>query len=175
MNYTDLCAAAGGSPGSAVVIGVKGTIDPPGTGLTYLKSVGVVCGTLAISGTGPFQVTTTLTEAKIPRGNLPGTVPQEGMCPANEVVVGFDSRAAMYIDQLTFRCAPLTVVPGPQGYALSIGTSKATSAVGADGGNLQSTVVCPKDSVAVGSILRAGNAIDAFGFGCAPVSLAFAP
>jgi hypothetical protein len=168
MNYTDVCTGG-------VVIGVQGTVDAPGTGLNYLKSVAVVCGTLGVTGTGPFQVTTTLVGPKMPRGDMPGTVTQQALCPANQVVVGFDSRAAMYIDQLTFRCAPVTVVARTDSYALSIGMSKQIGSVGGSGGNLQSTVLCENDALAVGSVLRAGNAIDAFGFACASASLAFGP
>jgi hypothetical protein len=170
MNYTDQCAH-----GDGVVIGVKGTVDAPGTtGLAYLKSVAVVCGTLGVTGQGPFQVTTTLVGPLPSRGDMPGTIMQQQMCPTNQVVVGFESRAAMYVDQLAFRCAPLTVTSGPDGYGLALGMSKPLGGVGGQGGNVQSPITCPNDSIAVGSILRAGNAIDAFGFGCAVPSLKFA-
>jgi len=162
MNYTDQCSMG-------VVIGAKGTVDAPGTtGLAYLKSIAMLCGTLGISGNGPFQVTTTPTGLLPQRGDMPGTVVQEHSCPANQVVVGFESRAAMYVDQLAFRCAPLTIVETPQGYALSIGTSTQILPVGGAGGNVQRSISCPTGQLAVGSVLRAGNAIDAFGVGCAP-------
>jgi hypothetical protein len=171
MNFTDQCPTTSG-----VMIGVKGTVDPPGTtGLTYLKSFTVVCGTLGISGQANPQVTTTL-DAPLPsRGMQPGTTMQERMCPSNQVVVGFESKAAMYVDQLVFRCAPLVLTRDANGYALSLGMASLIGPIGGDGGNAQRTISCPDGAIAIGSILRAGNAIDAFSLGCAVPSLKFGP
>jgi hypothetical protein len=175
MNYTDLCATDdSGVAGGGVVIGFKGTVDAPGTGITYLRSLAVVCGILGVTGSGPVEVTIAPGAQGPVRGNFPGAVSQDGMCPPNQVVVGFDSRAAMYVDQLTFRCAPLTISLGPQGYALSVGTSQPVSAVGGSGGNLQGLINCADGAVVVGSVLRAGDAIDSFGVACASPTLVFA-
>jgi hypothetical protein len=171
MNFTDQCATTSG-----VMIGVKGTVDPPGTtGLTYLKSFTVVCGTLGISNQSNPEVTTTVVGPLPSRGMQPGTTTQERMCPTNQVVVGFDSKAAMYVDQLVFRCAQLVLTKGASGYGLSIGMSSAIGNIGGDGGNLQRPISCPDGSIAIGSILRAGNAIDAFSLGCAVPSLKYGP
>jgi hypothetical protein len=165
MNYTDIC------PTSGVAIGVKATADA--TNLANLKSLALVCGTLGISGKGPYQVTTTLAGQLPTRGDLVGTMMQAPMCPPNQVIVGFESKTATYMEQISFRCAPLTIAEGPQGYALSVGMSMPILPVGGPGGTPQRSVSCPNGAVAAGSVLRAGNAIDAFALACASPALTF--
>ncbi len=169
MNYTDLCMPSG------AVIGVRGTVDPPGSTTPWLKSFALICGTLSVTADPPYKVTTTSTGVQTTRGDHPASVVQDKLCSANEVVVGFESRASFYVDALNVRCAPLDLTQGPQGYALSIGTSKPIGDIGGTSGTTQRSISCPNGSIAVGSILRAGDALDAFGFGCAVPTLQFAP
>ena len=81
----------------------------------------------------------------------------------------------MYIDQLTFRCAPLAISGGPDAYTLSIGTMSAIDPIGGAGGMIFPPINCNPGGVAIGSIVRAGIAIDSFGLACAPPSLVLTP
>jgi hypothetical protein len=156
---TDIC------PNDGVAIGVRATIDAVGN--TLLKSIALTCGTVGISGTGPYKLTITMVGQLPPHGDFPGVVMQTPSCPADQVIVGFDSKAAMYVDQISLRCAPLTIVAGDAGYTLSVGTSAPIAAVGGQGGTPQRQVSCPPGTVAAGSVLRAGSYVDAFALACA--------
>jgi hypothetical protein len=91
------------------------------------------------------------------------------------MVVGFDVRAGVFIDQLTFRCAPLTIGGGPDTYTLTLGAVTSIDPIGGMGGVIFPQINCMTGGVAVGSVLRAGTAIDAFGLACAPASLVLTP
>jgi hypothetical protein len=157
--WTDIC------PNGGVAIGVRATIDAVGN--TLLKTIGLTCGKPGISGTGPYKVTITMGDQLTPRGDFPGAVTQTASCPQDQMIVGFDSKAAMYVDQISFRCAPLTIAEGDAGYTLTVGTSAPIAAVGGQGGTPQRQVSCPPGAVAAGSVLRSGSYIDAFALACA--------
>jgi hypothetical protein len=169
-SYTDLC------PSNEVIIGVIGTMDAPGTtGLTYVRSLEVVCGSLTVTGKDPFQVTTVVTRTLTRRGDTPGTVVQSGICPKDQVVVGFDARVATYIEGIVFRCAPLTISGTPGAYTLTVGMSTPVAPIGSMNGSGPITVSCANGAVATGTILRAGTAIDAFALACSTADLTFSP
>jgi hypothetical protein len=98
------------------------------------------------------------------------------MCPANQIVVGFEGRQGSYIDQLIFHCAPLTITGGPEAYTLSVGTVISIPPLGGPGGIVTfPPITCTTDAIAVGTIVRAGTAIDGFALICAAPSLVLAP
>jgi hypothetical protein len=167
-NYTDSCGQ------DKVAIGFVGSVDPPDSSYTYPKSIQLACGSLSIvGGSGGPQVKTAFAYALMSRGDIPGTVVQNRMCPPDQVVVGFESRAGMYVDQLIFDCAPITLVPSGDSYTLAIGGGKAIAPIGGFGGQSFPMINCPAGTVATTSIVRAGLAIDAFGLGCAPATLSY--
>ncbi len=165
--YRDTCM------GNQVVIGFNGTTDPPSTGSSYPKSIQVVCGELRISDNAPFTVTTSMTGALSSRGDGSTTFVSRS-CPPDQVVMGFDARTGNYVDQLTFRCAPLSISAGPNGYVLAVDRGLSIDSIGGAGGVVVPPVSCPSGAIAVGSAVRAGQAIDAFGLLCAKPTLAFA-
>jgi hypothetical protein len=168
-NYTDACGQ------DKVAIGFIGSVDPPDSGYTYPRSIQLACGTLSIaggSGASP-QVKTAFAFALMSRGDVPGSVVQNRMCPPDQVVVGFDSRAGMYVDQLTFSCAPITVVQGADSYSLVIGGGKSIAPIGGFGGQAYPPINCPAGAIATTSIVRAGLALDAFGLACATPTLTY--
>ncbi len=130
-----------------------------------------MCGSLSITGTTAFTVTTSMTQTLLARG-MPSPVPQTRMCGANQVVVGFGGRSGGYIDQLTFACAPLIISGTAPAFRLSIGQSEMMPmGLGGPGGAAFVPILCPAGQVAVGDAGRSGGAIDAFGLLCAPPSL----
>jgi hypothetical protein len=165
--YTDVCD-------QGVAIGFNGTVQPPGAAYTYPTSIQLVCGKLSVTGNGgSFQVKTTF-DVTFPIHGAISPVPQNRMCPDDQVVVGFDSRQATYVEQLTFRCAPLTIAMGSDGYTLSTGVAVPLTSIGGSGGVPFMPISCPMGSIAAGSILRSGLSIDAFGLYCSTPSLIFA-
>jgi len=154
-----------------VLIGYRGTVDPPDVLVNYLRTFTAVCGTLSITGTTTFTVTTTQAETLTTQGTQTGSMPQTALCPANQVVVGFTGRAGGFIDALAFSCAPLTISGASPNYTLSIGTPTDTSAVGGPGGMPFAAVACPAGTIAVGHAGRSGVDIQAFGLLCARPTL----
>jgi len=169
--------SAGGSPfiescgANEVLVGYTGTVDSPDAGIDYLRSFQAVCGTLAISTTTPFTVTTSATESLTARG-LPSPVSQMRMCGANEVIVGFTGRSGAYIDQLAFLCAPLIISGTSPNFTLSVGPIETMPVgIGGPGGAPFLSIPCPTGQVAMGDTGRGGNAIDQFGLLCAMPTL----
>ena len=93
------------------------------------------------------------------------------LCPANQVVVGFQGRSGAVNDALLFQCASLTVGPAPN-YNLMFGATVTTGIIGGQtGGSPFAAVECPSGQVAVSQCLDAGDAIDVFGLACAAVTI----
>jgi hypothetical protein len=167
----------GGSPfvdacQDSIVIGVNGT-SQPSSGTQAPRSLQTVCGTLSVTGTGPYQISTTLKGILPVRGNFPGVVMQNQLCPANQVIVGVDSRLGMWVDELRFLCAPITVSVEREMYTLSIGSATPLGTIGGDGGMPGPSVNCASGEIVTTLYIHAGDAIDAFGIGCAEPSLEF--
>ena len=94
------------------------------------------------------------------------------MCPANQVIIGFSGRSAMYIEALIFRCAPLTISGNAPNYQLQIGNATNTSPIGGENaGTTFNAINCGAGQVAVSQVPNAGSAIDNFGLKCAALSL----
>ena len=156
-----------------VLMGFNGTIDGPVSNKPFVipDTLQGLCGKVSIEGSGPYQVVTTLVTTLDTRGLTPGSIEQNRMCPTGQVVVGFDWRAGDYIDQLVFRCAPLSILGGDAGFTLSIGTATPLDLIGGDGGTTWGQSNCADGQVAVGYAGRSGTVIDAFGLLCATPSL----
>jgi hypothetical protein len=170
----------GGSPFSEtcptdqVLIGFNGTSDLPNAGaFPYADTLEGVCGTISISGSSPYAITITRTGMLTRQGD-PGPIVQNRICQAGQIIVGFDWRTGMYVDQLTFRCAPLTIANDGASFKLSIGAATALSPIGGSGGTAVGQTNCPDGQIATGNVGRQGQLIDAFGLLCATPSLVFA-
>jgi hypothetical protein len=166
--YTDSC--------QGVVIGANGTFDPS-TGTTAPRSLQTVCGSIAITvtGTGTYQVTTMLMNLLPVHGDHPASMLEQPRCPKNQMIVGVDTRSGMWVDQLRFLCAPLTISGGPDMYTLSVGSATPIGEIGGDGGGPAPSINCRSGEVVTTLLIHAGDAIDAFGIGCALPSLEFEP
>jgi hypothetical protein len=162
--YSDLC------PADQLLIGFKGTVDAAG-GMTYLRSVQGVCGTLSVTGSGPYKVNVTQA-GQLSVRQTASAVAQSVTCPANQVIVGFGGRSGGFIDALDFRCAPLTIGGMSPSYTLGPGSISTTGIIGgATGGSAFADIDCGAGKVAVGQAPHAGAAIDAFGLVCASPTL----
>ena len=107
----------------------------------------------------------------LPARGAGSTVSVTRTCPADQVVVGFDGRVGMYIDQLIFRCATLTISEDRGAYALSIGQPVSIDPIGGMGGMIGPQINCATGTLGIGTVVRAGFAIDAFGLACAKPSV----
>ncbi len=158
--YDDAC------PQGQVLIGFNGTI---GADQTYLRSVSGVCATLTMQAKAPYAITTTQAGSLPVRPGAQATA-QAGLCPANQVVVGFQGRSGGFVDGLSFKCAPLSVGAGPN-YPLVIGTATDTSLIGGTGGSPFAAMSCANGQVAVSQRPFGAGAIDSFGLACSPVTV----
>jgi hypothetical protein len=151
-------------PAGEALIGFAGSLTSS-TG--YHGKVGGVCGAVLVDDN---LAVTVAAGSTLPLHGILGTVAWTRTCPANEVVVGFRGRSGSLIDQLTFRCAPLTVAASGGGYTVTVGTTDDLASIGGSGGNAFAQTDCAAGSVAATARIRAGDGIDAFGLGCSPVT-----
>ncbi len=117
------------------------------------------------------RLTTRQTQALPARG--PGGADIKfAACPANEVVVGFSGYVLFFVDALTFKCAPLTVMSSSTEHVLTIGQTTDTATLGSEEfGTPFAAVDCLPDQVAVSQLVNAGDEIDSFGLACSKVTL----
>jgi hypothetical protein len=78
----------------------------------------------------------------------------------------------MYVDQLIFRCATLTIAEDGGAYTLSLGQPRSIDPIGGEGGMPGPQINCSAGTLGIGSVVRAGFALDAFGLACAKPSVA---
>jgi hypothetical protein len=164
--FNAVCAA------NEVLIGFSGTVDPPDSGMNWLKNIQGICGKLSISGTATFSVNTAMAETLPLAGIGMGSTTQTRMCAANQVVIAFKGHSGGYIDELSFVCAPLNISGTSPNFTLSIGAASAALAtLGGPGGSPFAQINCPANQIAVGQTGRSGTFIDAFGLLCAAPTL----
>ncbi len=165
MPFTQSCAA------NEVVIGYAGTVDAPDSSMTQLRSFRATCASLSVSGDTTFVVHTIAKETLPEVGTMPGPVAKSAACAADQIVVGFRGRSGSDVDDIVFRCAPLTISGSSPNFTLSIGPVSELPPLGGLGGNPFNPIDCPAGQVAVGDEGRAAFTINAFGLLCAAVSL----
>jgi len=175
--HADPCTAP-----DEVLIGFDGSMDTGAdagpitacdlVGNCWLKSATGHCGKLALVGSGPFTVTITAAEDLPLRGstgNLPLT---PARCAQDQMIVGFTGRAGNYIDQVSFYCAPVTVVgDSTNGYTVVVGSSTLVGPLGGNGGNGFGDNLCAQGEAASGTNLHSGAWFDGFGLNCGLVTL----
>jgi hypothetical protein len=164
-------------PSNQVLIGFDGTMDSdPDSAHPWLLSATGHCATVALSGTGPFNVTVTRSADDLPTRGLPSDqVLSPAICPPDTVIVGFSGRYGSYVDALSFDCAPLTVVgDATNGYTLTfdpVNNVTTVGPIGGNGGGAFGPVLCNPGEIAVGAQGHSGNWFDGFALSCAPVQL----
>jgi hypothetical protein len=90
-------------------------------------------------------------------------------CPANQVLVGFGGRGGLLVDQLTFRCAPLTIAASGTGWTVAVGATTDQTAIGGNGGNAFGQADCAAGQIATIAKIRAGDSLDGLALGCSIV------
>lgn len=160
--YRDLC------PPGEVVIGYQGTQARSPT-MPWLQAVQTQCGSLLV-GPGPGYAITTVTGTVLPLRGMSGGNTWRRPCPVNQVVVGFEGRSSPYVDQLAFRCAPLTITGAPGSRAISRGVITTTAPTDSSAGAPFAPIDCPAGQIAVGSSIAADNFPRSFGLFCATPS-----
>jgi len=163
--YSDAC------PPGQVVIGYAGGLVYP---FGHHNQMHALCGTLNLTGNGPYTITVTGETALPSHGGI-GFAPWTSKCPANQMVVGFDGRAGSDLELLIVRCAGLTVTGSPGSYAISVGAATAQTGVGNPlGGNAFLTPTdCPGGQVATAAVIRAGSTVTALGLVCSKPELTY--
>ena len=136
-----------------------------------LRSIGGVCGTLSVGAASPFAVTTGNGMALAER-EAPNAMVETAMCPANQVIVGFSGKSSVYMEALSFRCAPLTIAGSAPNFTLQIGNATDSGMVGDENtGTAFAAINCAAGQVAVSQVLNAAAAVDNFGLRCAALTL----
>jgi hypothetical protein len=154
--YVDAC------PGSQMVVGYLGTYDPT----AYVDSIQAVCGVVLVTGSSTYQITMS-PGATLPSHGTAGGSSFAAMCPKDQVVVGIYGHSGLWVDQVGFECAPLTI---SQSLAISIGTVTQLPASGGPGGGAFGDT-CPSGQVAIGSDVASGFFVDSIALRCATPTL----
>ena len=162
--YDDAC------PANQVLIGFRSTIDSAYMD-AGLRSIGGVCGTLSIGAAAPYNITTGA-GGNLPEREAPTTGVETAMCPANQVIVGFSGKSAMYMEALSFRCAPLSVAGNAPNFTLQFGNATDSALVGDENtGTNFAAINCAAGQAAVSQVMNAAAAVDNFGLACAALTL----
>jgi hypothetical protein len=152
--YVDAC------PSSQMVVGYMGTYDPT----AYVDSIQVVCGVALVTGGSTYQIIVS-PGAILPSHGTTGGSSFTATCPNNQVVVGIYGHSGLYLDQVGFKCAPLTISQNGT-FAISIETVTQLPVSGGPGGGAFGDT-CPTGRVAVGSDVGSGLFVDSIDLRCA--------
>jgi hypothetical protein len=159
MPYDDAC------PTGQLLMGFTGSLATVGG---YNGQIAAQCGIPQVAVSGGNLVVHIALGAALPTRGLQAAQAWTRSCPVDEVVVGMGGRSGALVDQLIFRCAPLTIVAGP---TVTVGPTDDLPAIGQTGGSPFPQTDCASGQVATVARIRAGDAIDAFGLACTAVSL----
>jgi hypothetical protein len=163
-HYQDDC------PNNQVLIGFRSTIDDAHMD-AGLRSLGGVCGTLDV-GSSPAYDVTTERGGELPERESPNFEVETALCPADQVVVGFRGKSDLYMEALSFRCAPISITGNAPDFVLEIGNATDTDMIGDEtSGTDFAAINCADGQVAVSQVMNAGAAIDNFGLRCADLIL----
>jgi hypothetical protein len=142
VDVTDVCP-----PGQAI-IGYEGRVN-----LNSITTVGTTqarCGQIVFDGsTCAVRVVPT---SMLPERGVVGTEPYAQTCPADQVVVGVRGRSGTRVDQLSIRCASLSV-SATDASRLVAGPSAELPAAGGEGGSAFE-ISCPSGHVVNGYGVR---------------------
>jgi hypothetical protein len=155
-------------PAGAAVVGFDVTATSGDS--SYVARIRAVCGALVMTHAGSIGLEVGEMTALTVRGTGPGTT-MALRCPKNQVVVGYDGRSGSWIDQLSFRCAPL--LSTNKDTAVVLGPVTKIGPVGGDGGDQYGETDCGPSQVSVGSRARADFFVMTFALSCAKVSLRY--
>jgi hypothetical protein len=128
----------------------------------------MICATPAISSAAPLAVRLSVGRPAA-AGAVLGDAPLASRCPPDQVIVGFDGRSGLLLDQLSFRCAPLVLLEG--GATVGLGDVTNLTPVGGGGGSPMPRTDCEPGMMARGVIVSQGSWLERMGLACARMEL----
>lgn len=143
-------------PAGSVLVGVDFSIEQ-----NVVNGVHPHCGVPHLAEDGTSIALTPGQTLPWRGNNRTGDAPRS--CPTNQVVVGFESRHGLLIDQLALRCAPLAL---DAANALSIGLITELPPAGNNGGGGNPTTDCGPGTIAAGVQTRSASWLEGFGLVC---------
>jgi hypothetical protein len=153
--HTELC------PGDQVLGGYTGTVDTTNGGPLVVSGLEAECRELVV-GSGQPPAVTLAAGAKLAPLGTQGPTSFTALCPPSEVVVAFEGRNGMFLDQLVIKCAPLSITAQA---TVSIGPWTTLPPQGGTGGS-PFRDACGTGQIARGHSVSTGAAIDGFGLIC---------
>jgi hypothetical protein len=145
-------------PSGSVVIGFNTATDSQ-----FVAQLQTMCGVPQVALDGTTVLVTPSVSLSL-RGGITGP-PVPSACPKGQAVVGFSGRSGALLDQLSVRCAALTLA----GTTVTVGTPSNLEPVGGDGGSAFPRTDCGTGMIAVGTNIAVRNWISGFGLVCAPI------
>lgn len=154
--YDDTCPAGEALIGVAVVTS------------TYLRQIKGICGKLTIVDDA-LTVTAGATLGN--HGVTPGTA-DKVTCPTNQVMVGAQGKGGLDVDQLTLRCATVTLAGSIGSYTVDVGTSITTAGpVGGPNGSTITPYTCPNKGIVNRLAGATGDGLDNVKWFCATATV----
>jgi hypothetical protein len=145
-------------PSGSVVIGFATSTDNQ-----IVAQLQTMCGVPHVASDGTTVLVTPSASLSL-RGAITGP-PAPSVCPNDQAVVGFSGRSGALLDQLSVRCAALTLA----GTTVTVGTPSNLDPVGGDGGSAFPRTDCGTGMIAVGTNIAVRNWISGFGLVCASI------
>ena len=155
--FDDVC------PAGQALIGFAGALDAVGGAHGQIAGR---CGTLSVAPAGAGFEVRVATGASLPTRGANDDAPWTRPCAANQVVVGFAGRSGALLDQLTFRCAPLTITASGASWTVAVAAATDLAPIGGSRGTAFAQTDCAAGQIAAVARIRAGDSVDAFGLGC---------
>ncbi len=145
-------------PSGSVVIGFDTATDNQ-----IVAQLQTMCGVPQVASDGTTVLLTPSASLSLRGGIMGPSVPS--VCPQDQAVVGFSGRSGALLDQLSVRCAALTL----SGTTVTVGTPSNLEPVGGDGGDAFPRTDCDPGMIAVATNIAVRNWISGFGLLCAPI------
>lgn len=127
----------------------------------YISRLGGVCSVLDVNDRA---VTLSAGHTTGLRGQQSGTAGALN-CPAGSVLVGLEGRAGLRVNQLSIRCAPVTLT-GDGPLTAAFGASTTVGPVGPASGEARAPALCPAGQVAASVYVHLREAVDGVSLGC---------
>jgi hypothetical protein len=149
-------------PGHAIV-GYEGNLAAGG----FHGTIRALCRALEVVGpvASPSVITRSLGITPT-RGTMGTGTTWTAECPPGEVIAGFNGRVALFVDQIGFRCAPLSAA----GSSVTAGTAVTRATVGGAGGTAFPITDCAAGTFGTQARGRSFDYLDAFAIGCSTAS-----
>lgn len=173
-SHVDACPADGALVGYAGTLQqVSVEINGTSSSITVVGSLRGTCASVAISAGGELAITPTAEQLPT-RGDAASPPTWWQTCPEGEVVVGYDGRAGIFLDQVSFVCARAAIAQSASGPRMTTSAEHRLQPAGGDGGS-PFNEHCGADQIAHGQSLRSDQWINSFALVCGTPSFVVAP